>query len=100
MSLRKRNVGLKDIAERMGVSVTTVARALKRSPLTSQETSERVEAVAREMGYVRNLDGVRLRTGQSFVIAAVAAPAAVAAAPVTAILPPLPVWQKPLIMQV
>ncbi len=70
MGKLNKKVGLKDIAERMGVSVTTVARALQGSHLTSQKTIERVAKVASEMGYVRNLDGVRLRTGQSFVIAA------------------------------
>jgi LacI family transcriptional regulator len=66
---QKKN-GLKDIAAHLDVSVTTVARALSQSSLTSAKTLAKVEAAAAELGYVRNLDGVRLRTGKTFVIAA------------------------------
>lgn len=68
--MQSKKIRLKDVAEHLNVSVTTVARALNRSPLTSKEMTERVEAAANELGYVRSLDGVRLRTGKTFVIAA------------------------------
>lgn len=68
--MQSKKIRLKDVAEHLNVSVTTVARALNKSPLTSQKMTKRVEAAAEKLGYIRSLDGVRLRTGQSFVIAA------------------------------
>ncbi|MFD1794908.1 LacI family transcriptional regulator [Paracoccus aurantiacus] len=63
-------VTLKSIAAEMGVSVTTVARALKDGDRISPEMVDRVRATATRMGYVRNLEGARLRTGKTFVIMA------------------------------
>lgn len=63
-------VTLRTIADSLGVSVTTVARALGRGDRLSPGTVHRVREAARELGYVRNLDGVKLRTGQTFVIMA------------------------------
>ncbi|NIB39607.1 LacI family transcriptional regulator [Pseudomaricurvus alkylphenolicus] len=40
-----------DIAYRAGVSQSTVSRALRNSPLVSQETRDRVQAIARELNY-------------------------------------------------
>lgn len=65
-----KNVTLKMIAERLGVSVTTVARAVNGSPKTSVEMTEKVNRVAEELGYVRNMEGVKLRTGRTFVLTA------------------------------
>lgn len=45
------HVRLRDIAEKTGVSVATVSLALRRSPLISVATRERVETVARQLGY-------------------------------------------------
>ncbi|MCX2725596.1 LacI family DNA-binding transcriptional regulator [Roseibium salinum] len=58
------------IADRLGVSVTTVARAINGSPKTSAGMAERVNRVAEELGYVRNMEGVKLRTGRTYVLAA------------------------------
>jgi LacI family transcriptional regulator len=41
-----------DIARAAGVHSTTVSQALKNSPTISRETRERIQALAREMGYV------------------------------------------------
>lgn len=65
-----RNVTMKMIAEHLGVSLSTVAKSLKGGSRISPETVERVRAAATELGYVRNLDGVRLRTGKTFVVMA------------------------------
>jgi len=65
-----KNVTMKMIAERLGVSVTTVARALSGSTKTSAEMTERVNRIAGELGYVRNMEGVKLRTGRTFVLTA------------------------------
>jgi len=64
------NVTMKMIAEHLEVSLSTVAKSLKDGSRMSPETVERVRAAALELGYVRNLDGVRLRTGKTFVVMA------------------------------
>lgn len=61
---------MKMLAEHLDVSLSTVARSLKDGSRISPETVKRVQAAAAQLGYVRNLDGVRLRTGKSFVIMA------------------------------
>jgi len=61
---------MKTIAEHLDVSLSTVARSLKDGDRISPETVARVRAAAVELGYVRNLDGVRLRTGRTFVLMA------------------------------
>ena len=45
------HASLKDIAERLGLSITTVSRALGGYPDVAKETRERVMQAAREMGY-------------------------------------------------
>jgi LacI family transcriptional regulator len=45
-------VVMKDIALRAGVHQTTVSLALRNDPRISQETRDRVQALAKEMGYV------------------------------------------------
>ena len=50
----KKTVTVKDIASRMGVSLSTVNKALTGKPGVSEERREEVIAVAKEMGYVVN----------------------------------------------
>lgn len=64
------NVTLKTIAEELGVSLSTVARSLKDGHKISPATIAKVRETADRLGYVRNLDGVKLRTGQTFVLMA------------------------------
>jgi LacI family transcriptional regulator len=47
-------VTIKDIAKAVGVSASTVSRALSDSPLVSGETKEQIRRVARQLGYERN----------------------------------------------
>jgi LacI family transcriptional regulator len=63
-------VTLKDIADHLGVSVTTVARSLKDGHKIGPEMVRRVREAADRLGYVRNLDGVKLRTGKTLTILA------------------------------
>jgi LacI family transcriptional regulator len=62
---------LKTIAALMGLSVTTVSRALKDAPDIGEETKRRIRDVAAHVGYRPNRAGVRLRTGKTNVIALV-----------------------------
>lgn len=62
---------LKTISRLSGLAVTTVSRALGDAPDISRDTKERVKKIAREIGYVPNRAGVRLRTGRTNVIALV-----------------------------
>lgn len=63
-SMEKR-VTLQDIARRTGVTINTVSRALKNKPDISVKTCERIQQVAREMGYVRNYAASSLRSGRT-----------------------------------
>ncbi|AJY46420.1 LacI family transcriptional regulator [Martelella endophytica] len=62
---------LKTIAYMTGLGVTTVSRALKDAPDIAEHTKERVRLVAKQLGYMPNRAGVRLRTGKTNVIALV-----------------------------
>lgn len=62
---RSRNVTLKDVAERVGVSAMTVSRALSaKAHLVSPETARRCREAAAELGYVPNLMARSLRGEQ------------------------------------
>jgi len=54
-------VRLRDIAQRVGVSVMTVSKALRGVPDVAPSTRERVRAVAAELGYVPDLAAQSLR---------------------------------------
>lgn len=63
-------VTLKTIADSLGVSVTTVGRALKDGHKIGEATVQKVKAEADRLGYVQNLDGLKLRTGKTLVVMA------------------------------
>ena len=50
----QREITIMDVAEKSGVSIATVSRVLNRTGRYSDETSRKVEAVAREIGYTPN----------------------------------------------
>src|SRR5579872_3928949 len=58
-------VGLRDVARRSGVSVSTASRALHGSGQVSAATQARVRAVARALGYRPNASARALRTARS-----------------------------------
>ena len=59
---------IKDIAKRAGVAHTTVSRALRGSPLIARETSQRIRAIAAELGYYPSAAARSLKTNRSQVI--------------------------------
>ena len=61
-------VRLKDIAERAGVSIMTVSKALRDEPDVSAATKVRIKQMAQEMGYVPDstAQGLRTRTTKLF----------------------------------
>ncbi len=67
----KHTVTLKDVAERAGMSVTQVSRALNGYNDVSASTKERIKALADEMGYIKNVAAQKLATQSSNQIALV-----------------------------
>src|SRR5437867_1262789 len=64
-------VRLKDIAERAGVSVMTVSKALRDAPDVSATTKTRIKLLAQQLGYVpdSSAQGLRTRTTKLFGLA-------------------------------
>ena len=61
-------ITLKNIADRLDISVSTVGRALAEHPRIGRETKERVRATADELGYVANRAARVMRGGSSHLI--------------------------------
>ncbi|MYS19565.1 transcriptional regulator, LacI family, partial [Streptomyces sp. DvalAA-14] len=64
-----RTVGIKDVARAAGVSVGTVSNVINRPEVVTEETKERVQAVIRQLGYVRSESARQLRAGHSRLVA-------------------------------
>ncbi|MEG0754518.1 MAG: LacI family DNA-binding transcriptional regulator [Angelakisella sp.] len=64
-------IGLKDVAQACGLSVTQVSRALNGKSDVSLATRERVERVAAQIGYVKNLTAQSLSSKQSNQLAVI-----------------------------
>jgi LacI family transcriptional regulator len=62
------NTKLKDIASAVGVSITTVSKALKGYPDINKDTRARIIDMARKMNYKPNSNAVNLRTNQTKTI--------------------------------
>lgn len=67
----KERVTLKDIAERAGVTVNSVSRALRGHKSISEPTKERVRAIAKELGYIPDAQARLMRGAKLRVIAVV-----------------------------
>ena len=61
MQKKSKPVTIKSIADELGISFSTVARALDDNPIVKQETRELVQRKAREMNYTRNYFAQSLR---------------------------------------
>ena len=63
--LRGANASIRDVAERAGVSIATVSRAVNGISTVAPELAERVWAAVREVGYVPNTQARALVSGRS-----------------------------------
>ena len=65
-----------DVAERAGVSQSTVSRALRNSPGVNAETRARVSTAARELGYVvdRHASSLRLKSSETLALVTICRP--------------------------
>lgn len=59
-------VSMKDIAQRCGVSVATVSKALNGQPDIGEETRRRISETAKEMGYMTNSAARALKTNRTY----------------------------------
>ena len=64
-------ITIKDIARELGISVSTVSRALQNHPDISEKTKEQVKACARELNYKPNIMASNLRTNKNTTIGVV-----------------------------
>lgn len=69
--IHQERVTLQDIASATGLSVNSVSRALKNKSDISHATCEKVQRIAREMGYVRNTIASSLRSGRTRTVAVI-----------------------------
>ncbi|MCW5719872.1 MAG: substrate-binding domain-containing protein [Devosia sp.] len=57
-----------------GLAVTTISRALNNAPELAQETRDRVQKIAAEIGYLPDRAALRLKTGRTNVVALILEP--------------------------
>ena len=69
--MTQKAITIKDLAEKLNISVSTVSRALKDNPEISQQTREVVQKLAKELGYKPNPIAVALKTRKSNTIGVV-----------------------------
>ncbi len=62
------SITIKDIAQKAGVSYSTVSRALNGIGSTNGERRKRIIKIAEEMGYVPNQAAIHLKLSRSYVI--------------------------------
>ena len=72
MSKASGNVTIKSIAEALGISFSTVSKALNGDPAISPQTRQMVEEKARQMNYTRNYFAQNLRQKGSKTVAVIA----------------------------
>lgn len=62
-------VGIRDIAKKAGVSISTVSYALNGSDKVTEETRQKIEKIAEEMNYVPNMAAKALKRRETKIIA-------------------------------
>lgn len=66
--MKKESVTIKDIAKELGISISTVSRALANNPLVKPETKAQVKALAKAKNYHPNFNALSLRQRQTKTI--------------------------------
>jgi len=66
--MRSHQITIKDIAKTLGISISTVSRALKNHPDISEETKLQVKSLARKLNYEPNALALSLRKNKSNTI--------------------------------
>ena len=61
-------MNLKELAQKLGLSPTTVSRALNGYPEVNEETRQRVMAAAQRFNYAPNTRAIRLATGRALAV--------------------------------
>lgn len=61
-------VGIKDIAKKAGVSISTVSYALNGSSKVTEDTREKILLIAKDLNYIPNMAGRNLRRNKSNII--------------------------------
>ena len=64
----KRQVTIKDIAEKLSISTSTVSRALKDHPDISKKTRQAVQELSKLLGYKPNLIALNLKNSRTNTI--------------------------------
>ena len=62
------NITLKKISEVLGISISTVSRALKNHPDISEKTKKKVTELANSLDYEPNANAIHLRTSKSNIL--------------------------------
>ena len=52
--MKKRHISLKDLADELGISISTVSRALKNNPIISPELTKKIQELAIARNYIPN----------------------------------------------
>lgn len=68
MPLRKSKVTVSDIAKAAGVSVATVSNTINDTGRMTDETKARVKKAMQELGFVRDYNAAKLRSGRSRLV--------------------------------
>ena len=65
---RKQNITLKELSKELGLSISTVSRALNDHPDISDNTKSKVQQLAKELNYIPNLFAKGFRTHHSHIL--------------------------------
>lgn len=66
--MEKKPVTIKEIAKKLGLSISTVSRALHSHPSISLQTQEKVKQIAKQMEYEPNQTAIFFQKGKTFTI--------------------------------
>lgn len=66
-----KHIGIVEVADKAGVSITTVSRVINKSPLVKEKTYNKVKAVMEELGYQPNQVARSLRVNETKTIGVV-----------------------------